>query len=222
MLQIYPWVRGGQIECMGWHAQQRLRTQEGENMQRPNPGRQNTQVRRLRPPHLRPLVVYRRGRQFATYPQNSYTTEHPQPQVNHECIPRIPLNFHHPHWEDLQPPWYRSRADEGRCLLEDHKSPRNRCRSWWPPSSTFKKTLKPVFFLELGTSVLMIRDSYHSLKFVVPYKLRTRYLHQAHGDTKTLKIPHLHPLSSRITSHRTPYRTIYPHNHHKMKQNECL
>ena len=32
------------------------------------------------------------------------------------------------------------------------------------------------FFLEPGTSVLMIRDSNHSAKLVVPYKLRTRYL----------------------------------------------
>ena len=58
MLQIYPWVRGGQIECMGWYAQQRLQTQEGENMQWPNPGRQNIQVRRPLPSHLRPFVVY--------------------------------------------------------------------------------------------------------------------------------------------------------------------
>ena len=35
------------------------------------------------------------------------------------------------------------------------------------------------FFLEPGTSVLMIRDSNHSPKLAVPYKLRTRYLHQA-------------------------------------------
>ena len=29
--------------------------------------------------------------------------------------------------------------------------------------------------------------------------------------TKTLRISRLHPCSSHITSHRTPYRTIYPH-----------
>ena len=39
------------------------------------------------------------------------------------------------------------------------------------------------FFLEPGTSVLMIRDSNHSPKLVVPYKLRTSYLHQAYEGT---------------------------------------
>lgn len=36
------------------------------------------------------------------------------------------------------------------------------------------------FYLEPGTSVLMIRDNNHSPKLVVPYKLRPKYLHQAH------------------------------------------
>ena len=36
------------------------------------------------------------------------------------------------------------------------------------------------FILEPGTSVLMIRNSNHSPKLAVPYKLCTRYLHQAH------------------------------------------
>ena len=31
-------------------------------------------------------------------------------------------DLHHPHWEDLQPPRYRSRADEGRCFLESSDS----------------------------------------------------------------------------------------------------
>ena len=36
------------------------------------------------------------------------------------------------------------------------------------------------FYLEPGTSVLMIRDTTNTPKLVVPYKLRTKYLHQAH------------------------------------------
>ena len=39
------------------------------------------------------------------------------------------------------------------------------------------------FFLEPGTSVLMIRDSNHSPKLVMPYKLHIRYLHQAYKGT---------------------------------------
>ena len=40
--------------------------------------------------------------------------------------------------------------------------------------------------------------------------------------TKTPRIPRLYPLSSCITLHRTPYRTIYPFKHHKTKQNKGL
>ena len=36
------------------------------------------------------------------------------------------------------------------------------------------------FFLEPGTSVLMVRDSTHSPRLVVPYKLYSRFLYQAH------------------------------------------
>lgn len=36
------------------------------------------------------------------------------------------------------------------------------------------------FYLEPGTSVLMIRDAANTPKLVVPYKLRAKYLHQAH------------------------------------------
>lgn len=43
----------------------------------------------------------------------------------------------------------------------------------------FKKHFNK-FYLEPGTSVLMIRDSTHSPRLVVPYKLRSRYLYQAH------------------------------------------
>lgn len=46
-------------------------------------------------------------------------------------------------------------------------------------ATLFKKHLHQ-FFLEPGTSVLMIRDSKHSPRLVVPYKLRSRYLYQAH------------------------------------------
>ena len=42
------------------------------------------------------------------------------------------------------------------------------------------KNLLDKFFLEPGTSVLMIRDSTHSPRLVVPYKLRSRFLYQAH------------------------------------------
>ena len=52
-------------------------------------------------------------------------------------------------------------------------------------------------------------------------RLKPRPAHLSHVPphcitlTKTLWIPRLHPLLSRISSHWTPYRTIYPHNHHK-------
>ena len=42
------------------------------------------------------------------------------------------------------------------------------------------KKLLDKFFLEPGTSVLMVRDSTHSPRLVVPYKLRSRFLYQAH------------------------------------------
>ena len=50
---------------------------------------------------------------------------------------------------------------------DDHRTP------------LFKKHLHN-FYLEPGTSVLMIRDSTHTPQLVVPYKLRARYLRQAH------------------------------------------
>ena len=50
---------------------------------------------------------------------------------------------------------------------EDHRTP------------LFRKHLKN-FYLEPVTSVLMIRDSTHTPKLVVPYKLRCRFLYQAH------------------------------------------
>ena len=59
-------------------------------------------------------------------------------------------------------------------------------------------------------------------------RLKPRPAHLSHIPphcttlTKTLRAPRLYPLSSRIISHRTPYRIIYPHKYHKMKQNECL
>ena len=50
---------------------------------------------------------------------------------------------------------------------EDHRTP------------LFRKHLQN-FYLEPGTSVLMIRDSTHTSKLVVPYKLTSRFLYQAH------------------------------------------
>ena len=60
--------------------------------------------------------------------------------------------------------------DLGReCLMnpDDHRTP------------IYKKLIDK-FFLELGTSVLMVRDSTHSPRLVVPYKLHSRFLYQAH------------------------------------------
>ena len=50
---------------------------------------------------------------------------------------------------------------------DDHRTP------------IYKKLLDK-FFLEPGTSVLMVRDSTHSPRLVVPYKLRSRFLYQVH------------------------------------------
>ena len=52
------------------------------------------------------------------------------------------------------------------------------------------------FFLEPSTSVLMIRDSNHSPKLVVPYKLRPRYLHRAHQGTNHSGVTRMHELLS--------------------------
>ena len=52
------------------------------------------------------------------------------------------------------------------------------------------------FFLEPGTSVLMIRDNNNSTKLVVPYKLRTRYLHQAHEGTNHSRVTRMRELLS--------------------------
>ena len=53
------------------------------------------------------------------------------------------------------------------------------------------------FFLEPGTSVLRVRDSNHSPKLVVPYKLHNRYLHQAHEGTNHSGVTRMHePLSN--------------------------
>ena len=47
----------------------------------------------------------------------------------------------------------------------------------WTP--IYKKLIDK-FFLEPGTSVLMVSDSTHSPRLVVPYKLRCKFLYQAH------------------------------------------
>ena len=59
-----------------------------------------------------------------------------------------------------------------------------------------RKHLNQFFWGEPGTSVLMIRDSYHSPKLVVPYKLRTRYLHQAHEGTNHSGVTRMRELLS--------------------------
>ena len=54
------------------------------------------------------------------------------------------------------------------------------------------------FYLEPGTSVLMIRDTTNTPKLVVPYKLRTKYLHQAHDCVN-------HSGISRMQEHLSSY-----------------
>ena len=54
------------------------------------------------------------------------------------------------------------------------------------------------FYLEPGTSVLMIRDTTNTPKVVVPYKLRTKYLHQAHDCVN-------HSGISRMQEHLSSY-----------------
>ena len=70
-----------------------------------------------------------------------------------------------------------------RCHMDpdDHRNP------------TFKKHFLN-FYLEPGISVLMIRDSTHTPRLVVPYKLHSKFLYQAHDWIKTLRgHSHAHP-----------------------------
>ena len=62
-------------------------------------------------------------------------------------------------------------------------------------ASLLRKHLNQIF-LEPGTSVLMIRDINHSPKLVMPYKLRTRYLHQALEGTNHSGVTHMRELLS--------------------------
>lgn len=59
----------------------------------------------------------------------------------------------------------------------------------------FKRKLHQ-FFLEPGTTVLMIRDHKHSPRLVVPYKLRPKYLHQAHDANNHSGITRMQELLS--------------------------
>ena len=63
-------------------------------------------------------------------------------------------------------------------------------------SATLLKKHMHQFFLEPGISVLMIRDSKHFPKLVVSYKLRARYLYQAHESTNNSGVTHMRELLS--------------------------
>ena len=134
------------------------------------------------------------GWQITAYPQDPLTTKHLLVQAHHARIFRIPLHFHHPYWEELQPPRHCSLTTEGWRLFENYQSPPiswlkwNSHRAWRSLISTLKETYAPNF-LEPDTSVLK-----HSPKLVVLYKLHATYLHQPHEGTNHSGITRNHLL----------------------------